>query len=107
MAHAEYLVGFGLSGDFGRFRAGDALSLRRGCRVVIRSERGLELGSVLRPASDRAARFLGQTEVGELLRPAGPDDEEQSRQMTRRAARLLERGATLAAELGFAVTLLD
>jgi cell fate regulator YaaT (PSP1 superfamily) len=107
MAHMEYLVGFGLTGDFGRFRASGLLDLPRGSRVVIRSERGVEVGQVLRPATERAARFLGQAQVGELLRPAGPDDEEQSRQMRQRAAKLLSRGGMLAQEQGFPVALLD
>ena len=107
MEHAEYLVSFGLAGDFGRFRAAAPLSLRRGSRVVIRGERGLELGSVLRPASARASRWLGEKAVGELLRPAGPDDEEQSRQMRLCSDRLLQRGGELADEQEFPVTLLD
>jgi hypothetical protein len=107
MEHAEYLVGFGLTGDFGRFRAAGPLSLRRGSRVVIRSERGLELGQVLRPASDRAARLMAGTAPGELLRPAGPDDEAQAQQMDRQSAQLLERGNARAEVLGFPLALLD
>src|SRR5947209_1728611 len=106
MAHAEYLVGFGLSGDFGRFRTAEPLSLRRGSRVVVRSERGLELGSVLRPASERAARLMADSAVGELVRPAGPDDEQLAGQMQRRAADLLARGGRLIEENGLPAALL-
>jgi cell fate regulator YaaT (PSP1 superfamily) len=107
MQHAEYLVGYGVTGDFGRFRADAALSLPRGSRVVIRGERGLELGQVLRRATDRTARFLGSGSVGELLRPAGPDDEEQSRRMQQRGAKLLRRGGEQIEQLGIPVALLD
>jgi hypothetical protein len=107
MEQAEYLVEFGLTGDFGRFRASSALYLRRGSQVVIRSERGLELGQVLRPVSERVVRLLPSTAVGELLRRAGPDDESQSERMARQSALLLERGNARAAELGFPLTVLD
>ena len=107
MANADYLVTFGLAGDFGRFRAGMALDLRRGSRVVVRTERGLELGQVLRSATDRHARFMPGAAVGELLRRAGPDDEAQARRMKERAALLLERGEARIAEQGIPVALLD
>jgi hypothetical protein len=107
MEHAEYLVSFGLAGDFGRFRSAVAPALRRGSRVVIRSERGVELGQVLRAATPRHARFMPEAAVGELLRPAGPDDEEQARRMLQQAALLLQRGAALVEKSGFPAVLLD
>jgi cell fate regulator YaaT (PSP1 superfamily) len=107
MPHAEYLVSFGLTGDFGRFRAAGPLSLRRGAPVVIRGARGLEMGQVLRSASERAARWLGGADLGELLRPAGPDDEEVARRMGRRAADLLDRAGRLAEERGLPVAVVD
>ncbi len=107
MDHAEYLVGFGLAGDFGRFLASAPLLLRRGARVVVRSERGLELGQVLRPAGERHSRLLGGVVAGELLRQAGPEDEEMARRMAERAALLLARGEQLVAEQGLPAALVD
>jgi hypothetical protein len=107
MPHAEYLVSFGLTGDFGRFRAAGPLSLQRGAPVVIRGARGLELGQVLRPASERAARWLGGAAVGELLRPASREDEEAARRMRRRAADLLDRAGLLAEGQGLPVAVVD
>jgi hypothetical protein len=107
MEQAEYLVSFGVTGEFGRFRAAAPLLLRRGSRVVIRSQRGLELGQVLRPATDRHARFLHESVAGELHRPASPDDEEQAQRMKERALRLLARAADLAEEESIPVVVLD
>ncbi len=107
MSHLEYLIGFGLAGDFGRFRAADPLDLVRGGRVVVRSERGVELGWVLRPAGERLGRFLGSAGVGALLRAAGADDEEQALRMQRRAGELLERGGQVLEEKGMPAALLD
>src|SRR5437762_189640 len=107
MTHAEYLVSFGLAGDFGRFRTAEPLSLRRGSRVVIRGDRGLELGQVLRPATERHGRFMPDLAAGELLRPASPADEEQSLQMQQRAALLLRRAGEWVEQRGSPVALLD
>jgi cell fate regulator YaaT (PSP1 superfamily) len=46
----------------------------RGRRVVIRSDRGTELGEILCPATDRTSSFLDQPMQGEILRDATPDD---------------------------------
>src|SRR5438105_3446953 len=107
MSQLEYLIGFGLAGDFGRFRADGPLDLVRGSRVVVGSDRGVELGWVLRPAGERLGRFLGSAGVGALLRPAGADDEEQALRMQRRAGELLERGGQVLQEKGLPAALLD
>jgi cell fate regulator YaaT (PSP1 superfamily) len=49
----------------------------RGQQVVIRSDRGTELGDVLCPASDRTAKFLANPVQGEILRLATPEDRDQ------------------------------
>jgi cell fate regulator YaaT (PSP1 superfamily) len=46
----------------------------RGQAVVIRSDRGTELGEVLAPATDRTAAFLENPIRGEVLRVATPED---------------------------------
>jgi cell fate regulator YaaT (PSP1 superfamily) len=46
----------------------------RGQRVVIRSDRGTELGEILCPATERTASFLEQSVAGEILRPATHED---------------------------------
>ena len=69
MNELEYLVSYGLAGDFGRFRSLTPLVCRRGQRVVVRSHRGVEVGIVLRPATPRHASFLPNTTLGQLLTP--------------------------------------
>jgi cell fate regulator YaaT (PSP1 superfamily) len=46
----------------------------RGQRVVVRSDRGFELGEVLCAATDRTALFLENPNRGEILRVATTDD---------------------------------
>jgi hypothetical protein len=105
--HLEYLLRYGLAGDFGRFRAARPLALGRGDRAVVRSHRGLELAEVLCEAAPGHAPFLPNTTVGQLLRPAGPEDELRAAQLRERESQLFDRGRRLAEELGLALELLD
>jgi hypothetical protein len=107
MSECEYLLSFGLLGEFGRFRAARPLVLRRGDRAVVKSHRGLEVGRVLREATPRHAHFLPNTTVGQLLRPVTPEDEAAEAAQRVRAFRLLARGNDLARELDLPLQLLD
>ena len=53
----------------------------RGEQVVVRSDRGTELGEVLCSASERTARFLSNPVQGEILRLANPDDRQQEEKL--------------------------
>jgi cell fate regulator YaaT (PSP1 superfamily) len=103
----EYLVSFGLTGEFGRFRAAAPLALRRGERVVVRGSRGIEIATVLREAAPGHARFLPNTSVGQLLRRPSPEDERTESETRVREQQLFERGRQLAAELELPLELLD
>jgi hypothetical protein len=70
----QFVVSFGKSGALGVFNAPAPLVLRRGERVVVRTPRGIEVGTVLCAATVRQARLLGATGMGELLRPLGTGD---------------------------------
>jgi cell fate regulator YaaT (PSP1 superfamily) len=107
MECVEYLVGFGLRGDFGRFASAAPLRCRRGDRVVIQGARGLEIGAVLRPATPRLAGLLPDAPAGSLLRAAGPDDERLVASLACRAADLFERARAIAADLALPLELLD
>jgi hypothetical protein len=107
MDSLEYLLGYGLRGDFGRFRPARPLACRRGDRAVVRSHRGLELAEVLCPARPGHALFLPNTSVGELLRLATPEDEAAQALARRRGQELLGRAGALAAGLGLPLEVLD
>ena len=107
MDHLEYLLSYGLAGDFGRFRAAHPLRCRRGDRAVVRSHRGLEVGEVLRAATPRHAAFLPNTTVGSLLRLAGPTDDEAAGRMRERGRLLFDRGRRLTDEQRLPLELLD
>jgi hypothetical protein len=103
----EYLVSYGKSGAFGRFTAASRLTCARGDTVVVRSQRGLELGVVLCEATPRHARLLDHTFVGELVRRATAEDTAAAGRMDVLGQRLFAEGCRLATELGVAVGVLD
>jgi hypothetical protein len=105
--HFEYLLGYGLRGEFGRFRAARPLDCRRGDRAVVRSHRGLEVAEVLREAAPRHAHFLPNTSVGQLIRLITADDELTEAELRERAGEVLARGNRLAAEMGLPLEVLD
>jgi hypothetical protein len=107
MGECEYLIGYGVAGEFGRFRSARPLACERGDRVVVRTHRGLESGRVLRPAAPGHARFLPNTTVGQLLRPYGPDDARAEAGLGDRAAAVLRRASELAGETGLPLEVLD
>jgi len=107
MNELEYLVSYGLAGDFGRFRSITPMACRRGQRVVVRSHRGVEVGSVLRPATPRHASFLPNTTLGQLLRAVTPADEWKLDTVCKRSRHLFARGVELVHELELPLEMLD
>ena len=107
MVNREYLVGYGKSGDFGRFRPVSDSSYRRGDRVVVRSHQGLELGSVLCAANEEHGRFLSRTALGEILRLVAAEDEKDWSRVSEIAERIFDDARNLAQDLKLPMEILD
>jgi cell fate regulator YaaT (PSP1 superfamily) len=107
MDYPEYLVSYGSAGEFGRFRPVSAVTCARGDRVVVRSHRGVELGELLCRATPGHAHFLPNTSVGQLLRPATPEDERQAERGRERGQALFADARRLATELGLPLEVVD
>jgi cell fate regulator YaaT (PSP1 superfamily) len=75
MSFPEYLVSYGAEVFISRFAPVSPLHCQRGEQVIVRSHRGLELGTVLCESGPAHAQCLHSTSVGELLRRATPEDE--------------------------------
>ena len=65
----------------GEFTAPPSLSVRRGDVVVIRTERGLEVGDVLCPSSPQALSVIPDPTRGEIVRLATTDDKSRIAQL--------------------------
>src|SRR5438477_8302243 len=70
---ANWIVRHGAMRFLGEFEPGDG-AFARGQEVVLRTERGLELGEVLCPATPRAVQLLAEPTKGRIVRTLTPDD---------------------------------
>lgn len=68
MDSSEYLVHYGAEGFLGRFSAPPGVRCQRGDRVMVKSHRGLELGTVRCEATPGHAHFLPDRLRGEIIR---------------------------------------
>jgi cell fate regulator YaaT (PSP1 superfamily) len=73
----SYVVRYGRMRFLGDFTGLPGQDHPRGQAVVVRSDRGTEMGEVLCPASERTADFLANPINGEILRLPTPDDRTQ------------------------------
>src|SRR5262249_47569415 len=101
----EYLVNFGRSGDFGRFRA--AVAYERGDRVVVRTGDVVDVGTVLCPVAEGHTRVLGRTLLGEILRSMGPEDDWALQRLDNRAQEMFEHARRLIDEMGLPLEVVD
>ncbi len=80
----SYIVRYGQMRLLGEFEGLAGQDHPRGQRVILRTDRGTELGEVLCPSSDRTAHFLENPSRGEILRLASPTDLETENQLVSR-----------------------
>src|SRR5262245_32182846 len=102
----HYLVAHGKNGALASFAVETPMQLRRGDRVVLQTNRGLEAGEVRGQASVRQARLLG-VGAGVILRRFGDADEEARTAGQLQAQNLFETGRNLAHNFGLAIEIHD
>jgi cell fate regulator YaaT (PSP1 superfamily) len=73
----KYVVRFGVTRFLGAFGASQGDLIRRGTRVIARTERGLEVGEVLCEATDEAVGQLSDPRRGSIVRTMNADDERE------------------------------
>jgi hypothetical protein len=106
-ASSEYLVSYGKSGEFGRFAAPEPLACRRGDTLVIETNRGLELGLVIRSADPEHARLLGGGPAGRIVRRPDSADLQMRELLRQRGQQLFLDARTQAADLGLPMEIVD
>jgi hypothetical protein len=107
MAASEYVVNHGRSGYLGRFRNATDAAFAHGERVVVRSVRGVETGTILDEASSRFAHLMGDGAPGEILRPLDADDQCRESHLESLAGELLADAQAVAQDLGVTAAILD
>lgn len=105
---ARFVVRYGATRIIGEFGSKSRDHLPRGCPVVVRSDRGVEIGEVLCQASDRTREYLGAAEAkGHVIRETNEQDRKKIEEL-----RLQERDefrgcSELIAEHKLAMQLVD
>jgi cell fate regulator YaaT (PSP1 superfamily) len=103
----SYLVRHGVMRFLGDFTPGPNVTASRRDTVVLRTERGVEAGEVLCPATPKAIASIPEPTRGELLRVATHEDHEKLRQMRANRATDYEAGARLIAHHKLAMQLVE
>ena len=71
----RFVVRYGLMRLVGEFTAKGSQKYNRSTPVIVRSNRGVEWGEILCPASEKTSGYLGNPEsVGKIMRSANDDD---------------------------------
>jgi cell fate regulator YaaT (PSP1 superfamily) len=85
----------------------DGGTYARGQEVVVRTERGLELGQVLCPADPRAVELIGEPTRGRIVRPLTPQDREERQRLREVEQRELETCARFVQQRRLQMELVD
>ena len=75
---ATYIARHGAMRFLGEYEAVGEASYERGQVVVVRSDRGLEIGEVLCPATPQAVRLIVEPTRGQIVRAVTEDDRAQA-----------------------------
>jgi cell fate regulator YaaT (PSP1 superfamily) len=86
----RYVVRYGVMRSLGVFTNSRGETLRRGNRVIARTERGLEVGEVLMEAGDDVVAKIADPRRGQVLRVMTSDDERESRRLLEQQQREFE-----------------
>src|SRR5437660_503767 len=73
----QYIVRHGIMRFLGDFEPLEGVAYARGDEVVVRSDRGQEVGQVLCPASPQAIELLTEPTRGQIVRPLSADDHQR------------------------------
>lgn len=77
----RYIVRCGAMRTLGVFTTSRGETLRRGCQVIARTDRGLELGEVLCEATEEALAQIREPSRGQVLREATVEDQNEIMRM--------------------------
>lgn len=103
----SYVVRHGRMRILSECRGSPDEAFERGQRVIVRSDRGLEMGEVLCPMSERAAGLLKNREPREIVRLAEPGDFEREAELPRLEKRAFATCEELIAKRRLRMNLVD
>jgi nitrite reductase (NADH) small subunit len=102
-----YLIRYGALGHVGRVGSINRIPCRRGDRVVVNTDRGVELAEVLEAPQDGTGRLRQKRPKGELLRVATDEDRQREADLGDLHQRVLKASEELISQRGLSVTAVD
>lgn len=103
-----YVARFGVTRIVGEFSLKYPQWIPRNASVILRTDRGMEWGTILCPATERTRSYLGQQqESGRILRIATPEDEAEHDAVRQQEREQFQTGLNLIRERGLPMGLID
>ena len=103
----RFIVRHGAMRLLGEFTPADGSAYDRGHRVVVRTDRGQELGDVLCPSTPQAVAYLPEPTRGDLLRRVTDDDVRREQTLRANAGKQFDTAARLVADHKLQMQLVD
>ncbi len=104
---ANYIVRFGAMRLLGVFSPTDDRPYSRGARVIVKTERGLEVGEVLCEATPRAVAALSSPPKGQILRVMTAEDANELKRIQAHQGQKFRVCQECIAKLGLEMELVD
>jgi cell fate regulator YaaT (PSP1 superfamily) len=104
---ARYIVRHGAMRLLGEFAAIDCPPFDRGARVVVRTDRGQEVGDILCPSTPQAVAYLPEPTRGDILRPMTDDDRRREELLRANSGKQFDAAAKLVAAHKLQMQLVD
>jgi cell fate regulator YaaT (PSP1 superfamily) len=103
----KYVVRCGVMRSLGVFSTSGGDVMRRGTKVIARTDRGLEAGEVLCEATDEVAGQLNDPRRGQIVRRMTTDDETEAARVQARQREEFANCQRIVGQLGLAMQLVD
>jgi cell fate regulator YaaT (PSP1 superfamily) len=103
----KFIVRHGAMRLLGEFSVAEGVELPRKCRVVIKTERGLEAADVLCPSTPEAAAQIAEPSNGEIVRLMTDEDHKRDAEIKSKMKAEFETARRLVTEHRLAMQLVD
>jgi cell fate regulator YaaT (PSP1 superfamily) len=103
----SYIVRHGATRFLGEFGTANGARFLRGTDVIVRTDRGQEVGQVLCPAAPQAVALLAEPTHGQILRPMTPEDRQRADGIRGRQRQEFDAAARYVAQRRLQMELVD
>lgn len=102
-----HIVRHGTMRFLGEYTGAPGDNFPRGCRVILKTERGLEIGDVLCPATPEAVAQLSEPTSGTIVRLMTPEDVVREQHIKSKSASMFDAAVRLVNEHRLAMQIVD